>query len=253
MLRDEMVRQGGILFRWRSVLPLALVPVALAAIWESGDFDRWFGEAVEEAWVLFCFAMAMAGQTMRVHVVGHVPSGTSGRNTKAQRADALNTTGFYSICRHPLYLANFIVFSGILLAVQIWWFVLLGVFVFWVYYERIMVAEEAFLRGRFGDAFEEWAARTPALVPALGHGRRSERAFSWKMVLRREPYGFFAIVIVFFVIEVVSDLVVEGDSLIEWLRTDFVWPILFAVGSVIFVALRTLKKKTSLLSTGAFR
>lgn len=43
-----MVRQGGILFRWRSFLPLILVPVALAAVRETGDFDRWFGELGEE-------------------------------------------------------------------------------------------------------------------------------------------------------------------------------------------------------------
>ncbi|NIA71240.1 lipid A phosphate methyltransferase [Pelagibius litoralis] len=248
VLQDEMVRQGGLLFHWRSFIPLMLAPVALAAIWEFGVFDFWFGEAGEEAWVLFCFFLAVAGQTIRVHIVGHVPPGTSGRNTRLQRADELNTSGFYSICRHPLYLANFIVFAGILLAVQVWWFVLVGVLAFWVYYERIMAAEEAFLHQRFGQAFEDWAKATPAFIPVVSRWRSPERTLSWKTILRREPYGYFAIIAVFFVMEVMSDLVVEGDSLEQWLHTDFIWPTLFAVGAIVFVVLRTLKKTTRLFS-----
>ena len=248
MLRDEMVRQGGLLFRWRSFLPLAIIPVVLAAIVEAGEFDRWLGEGSEEAWVLGCFVLAIAGQTIRPFVVGYAPSGTSGRNTREQRAEALNTTGFYSVCRHPLYLANFIVFAGILLAVQVWWLVLVGVLTYWIYYERIAAAEEAFLQEKFGRAFEDWAAATPAFIPAVHRWRPSDRSFSWKTVLRREPYGYFAIIAVFFLIEIVSDLIVEGDPLAQWLRTDIVWPALFGVGAVVFLTLRFLKKKTNLFS-----
>ena len=32
---------------------------------------------------------------------------TSGRNTHDQVADSLNTSGIYSIVRHPLYVGNF--------------------------------------------------------------------------------------------------------------------------------------------------
>lgn len=248
MLRDEMARQGGYLFRWRSYLPLALLPMALAAIQESGALDLLLGEAGEETWMLSCFGLALAGQTLRAYVVGHVPPGTSGRNTRAQRADALNTTGFYSLCRHPLYLANFIVFVGILLAMQVWWFVVIGVLAFWIYYERIMAVEEGYLHRKFGQAYAEWAARTPAFLPALGQWQRADRDFSWKMALRREPYGYFAIIAAFFFIEAVSDLLIEGDSLSHWLRHDMIWSLLFAFGGIAFLVLRTLKKRTSLLS-----
>lgn len=242
MLRDELVRQGGLLFRWRSILPLVLVPVALVAIWEPGDFDRWFGESAEEVWVLSCFLIAIAGQTIRPFIVGYVPACTSGRNLRVQRAETLNTTGLYSVCRHPLYLANFIVFVGVLLAVHTWWLVLVGVLAYWVYYERIMAVEEAFLYEKFGRAFEDWAAVTPAFIPAWRNWRPPDRPFSWKMVLRREPYGYFTIIAVFCVIEVVSDLVVEGDPPMQWLRAEFFWPGLFAVGGIAFLGLRALKK-----------
>ena len=185
MLNKEMVRQGTRLFRWRSYLPLALLPIGIAAIWESGDFDRWLSEPVAELWVLFCFLIAMAGQAIRTYAVGHVPPGTSGRNTREQRAVRLNMTGLYSVCRHPLYLANFIAFSGILLAVQIWWFVILGVLAFWVYYERIMAVEEAFLFDKFGKPYAEWSGCTPAFIPAFRQWRQPDLQFSWKMVHKK--------------------------------------------------------------------
>ena len=243
-----MVRQGGYLFRWRSYLPLTLLPAGLAAIQQSGALDLWLGPLGEDACMVFCLLLALAGQTIRVFVVGYVPAGTSGRNTHSQRAEVLNTTGFYSVCRHPLYLANFIVFTGILLAVQMWWFVLIGVLAFWVYYERIMATEEDFLRRRFGAPYERWAAVTPAFLPAPGRWCRSDRAFSWRMVLRREPYGYFAIITAFFLIEVVSDLLVKGDPLADWLKQDMIWPLMFVLGGLVFGVLRTLKKKTNLFS-----
>ncbi|HAD24641.1 MAG TPA: lipid A phosphate methyltransferase, partial [Alphaproteobacteria bacterium] len=46
-----MVQQGTRLFRWRSYLPLALLPIGIAAIGESGILDRWLGEFGEELWV----------------------------------------------------------------------------------------------------------------------------------------------------------------------------------------------------------
>ncbi|MGC9453013.1 MAG: methyltransferase family protein, partial [Oceanipulchritudo sp.] len=50
--------------------------------------------------------------------------GTSGRNTKQQVAYSLNTTGFYSVVRNPLYLGNFFMYLGIALFTHHWWLVL---------------------------------------------------------------------------------------------------------------------------------
>ena len=62
MLNKEMVRQGTRLFRWRSYLPLALLPIGIAAIWESGDFDRWLGEPVEEQWARAAWHQVFKGE-----------------------------------------------------------------------------------------------------------------------------------------------------------------------------------------------
>ena len=55
--------------------------------------------------------------------VGFTPRGTSGRNTKeGQVAESLNTLGMYSMCRHPLYLGNLLMWLGIVMYMGHLWF-----------------------------------------------------------------------------------------------------------------------------------
>ena len=49
------------------------------------------------------------------------------------------------------------------------WFVVVFILVYWVYYERIMYAEEQFLRRKFGTVYTDWAAHTPAFIPSFKH------------------------------------------------------------------------------------
>ncbi len=119
------------------------------------------------AWPLICFGISLTGLAMRAYIVGCAAPGTSGRNRGAQVAESLNTTGAYSLVRHPLYFANAIMWLGPLLYPRSFWPALVLVLVFWLYYERIMFAEEEFLRGKYGQAFLDWAARTPAFLPKL--------------------------------------------------------------------------------------
>lgn len=75
-----MVRQGAWLFRWRSYLPLVLLPVAISVFQNSGWMTQLFGETVEESYDYLCLVTAFAGLAIRIGTVGFVPAGTSGRN-----------------------------------------------------------------------------------------------------------------------------------------------------------------------------
>jgi protein-S-isoprenylcysteine O-methyltransferase Ste14 len=164
-LNEQLQVQGSFLFRWRGFLPLLLAPLALYAIWESRGLVGWLDEPIEEAWELLSLFIAFLGLAVRGLTVGFAPSGTSGRNTHEQRAQTLNTTGLYAIVRNPLYLGNYLVLIGIVLAIKVWWLVVIACLAFALYYERIICAEEAYLKERFGAAYVAWAAKTPAFFP----------------------------------------------------------------------------------------
>src|SRR5262245_51936733 len=92
------------LFRWRSWWPLALLP----AFWIANRFSQIaIRSDIAEAWWESCsLAMAAAWWLVRAYTVGTGAPGTSGRTTIAPEAESLNTTGPYSVVRHPLYIAN---------------------------------------------------------------------------------------------------------------------------------------------------
>jgi protein-S-isoprenylcysteine O-methyltransferase Ste14 len=247
MLHDELARQGRFLFRWRGHLPLLLLPLALLAAWQSGAFAEFVGEPLEEAWETLCLAISLAGLAIRIATVGCAPAGTSGRNAQAQRAATLNVTGMYSVVRNPLYLGNFLMLLGLLLLGKAWWLAPLGGLLFALHYERIVCAEERFLEERFGERYRAWAARTPAFLPDLRLWRPAELPFSLRNALRREYNGFFVVIAGFVAVELAGDLLGEGMSFAEWLSEDAHWAALFLTGSAVFLILRTLKRRTSLL------
>lgn len=245
-LRGEFERQGQWLFRWRSYLPLALVPILLAALLTPSVFLRIGGPLAQVIWEAVCFAVCLSGLAVRIGTVGFVPGGTSGRNTKkGQVADTLNVTGLYSVVRHPLYVGNFLIVFGVALFPGVWWFALTVALAFWLYYERIMYAEEEYLRGKFGPAFEEWAARTPAFWPDLGHWRPPGLPFSLRTVLRRENPGLFGIIFSLTLLKIAMDFVAEGRLVI-----GTVWAGIFGGGLAVYVVLWLLKKQTRLLHVG---
>src|SRR5688500_12554162 len=107
-LHDTMVKHGHTMFRYRSYLPLLIAGPLLVAMKESIYWESVVGDGLEDVWVFLCFLLSLFGLWIRAKTVGHVPGGTSGRNTASQRAHHLNTTGLYSIVRNPLYLGNFV-------------------------------------------------------------------------------------------------------------------------------------------------
>ena len=239
-LREEMQRSGHWFFRRRGYLPLVLILPTLIALWQ---FKLPFhSHKVQEVWEAVCLAVALLGLGIRICTVGHVPRGTSGRNTKRQKAAELNTTGVYSIVRHPLYLGNFLIWLGISMFYCAWWLVVIFVLSFWLYYERIMLAEEEFLREKFGKAFLEWADRTPAFIPRFSQWQSPSLGFSLRMVLKREYPGLMALVAAFFCLELCEDSLVAGRLVLE----PF-WAVLGAFALGTFVLLRVLKKRTKLL------
>ena len=234
-LKEEFEKCGNWLFRWRSYLPFILIGIILPAMGQYNYFGN--SHFWNRIWEVICLSISFMGLAIRIYTIGHAPAATSGRNIRKQKAAVLNTTGMYSIMRHPLYLGNFFIWMGISMFVHLWWVSALFILVFWIYYERIMFAEEEFLHETFGEIFEAWASRTPAFFPRFKNWQHPESPFSLRKVLRKEYSGFFAIIASFTGLEIIGDLVVEGK-----LNLDLMWIILFSIGLITYMTLRTLKK-----------
>jgi protein-S-isoprenylcysteine O-methyltransferase Ste14 len=240
-LREEFVASGQWLFRWRSYLPVVLfvpVVVVMAVRARAGEVP-----VPDRGWDLFCLAVSMLGIAVRAVAIGSAPAGTSGRNTaEGQIASTVNTTGMYSIVRHPLYVGNFLNWMGVALLPRSAWLALVIALAFWLYYERIMFAEEEFLRGKFGAAYETWAARTPAFLPDPRRWQPATLPFSGRNVLKREYSGVFGIVACMTALDIVRDSVALGEPTI-----DPMWLSVFVATLLLYLALRTLKRRTRVL------
>ncbi|MDP3938885.1 MAG: isoprenylcysteine carboxylmethyltransferase family protein [Deltaproteobacteria bacterium] len=243
-LKDRLAQEGAWLFRFRSFLPFLLLPILLVALSQSEMVEQLLGEKAEDVWEGFCLAISLLGVAIRAVTIGYAAYGTSGRNTKRQRADALNTAGIYAVVRHPLYLGNFCIFLGVVLLTQVWWFAVIGILSYWLYYERIILAEEAFLRERFGEAYESWASDTPIFVPRISRWKHPDQPFGLKTVLKRETSTLFATVLSFTLTDIGMDLLGEGH-----LKIDAGWMGLLGAALLLYLAVRFLRKRTSLLDT----
>jgi len=247
VLVNDMERNGHWLFRYRNHLPLLLVPLMAIALRHSEGIERRFGSVAEGVWEALCIAVTLAGFAIRCLVVGYSFPGASGRNSRAQQAVSLNTRGMYSVVRHPLYLGNFLMMVGAISLIEVWWLTLVAVLAFLLYYERIIVAEEAFLANRFGSRYQEWASVTPAFIPAITRWQTPRVPFSVKRVLVRESPTFAQIVVVITLIGFACDWVVWGR--LEY--GDFLLAGAALLSQVLYFVVRPIRKNTRWLSTAA--
>jgi len=199
-LIDSFEKSGNWLFRYRGYIPVVLFIAAVPIIYFTDITD--LDDTSKHMITYIAIALSIFGFIIRAIAIGTTPKGTSGRNTKeGQVAESLNTKGIYSMVRHPLYLGNYFMWIGIVLFTFNFTFVLVVTLLFWLYYERIMFAEERFLERKFGDEYMNWAQRTPAFIPCIKKYVKNEMALSYKNILKREYSGVLATVFGFVFID----------------------------------------------------
>ncbi len=226
-LRDRLEREGSVLFKWRSFTPL--LPLLAVLIWLV---DNARPDSRNLTWGWVCLAIGLLGVLIRVVTVGYAPKGSSGRTTEVPRASVLNTSGPYSVVRHPLYLGNFLMWLAVGCFSQAWPLALIAALLFLLQYERIALVEESVLRERFGPTFEAWAQRTPAFVPNPRLWRRPVTRFSWSTALGRERSGLLGLAASFALLDVVHSASVTGR-----VTLGGPWITLLGVAIVLYLAL----------------
>ena len=237
-LLHDLEKQGNFLFKYRGQFPLVLFVLAIPFLY----WTEAVGHFYQSACTILAVILSVIGFVIRAYTIGTTPKGTSGRNTQTQLAEQLNTTGIYSLVRHPLYLGNYFMWIGIVVFSFNLYFVIVVSLLYIIYYERIMFAEERFLEKQFGQSFLDWSSQKPAFIPSFSNYQKSDVPFSLTSVLRREYSGVLATVIGFAYVFVVrhyfeSQQLVLSKSLL----------ICLVVSAFTALVLRTLKRNTKLL------
>ena len=241
-LVHSIEKNGNILFKYRGQIPVILFLMSIPTVYFTDYEIVNSNHTLDLILFITCILFSFSGQVIRAIAIGTSSKHTSGRNTKEQVADALNTKGIYSTVRHPLYLGNYFMWIGIVMFTYNIWFVLVVSLLFWLFYERIMFAEERFLERKFGQDYVDWSMKVPPFWPSMKNHIKTEIPFSMKTILRREYSGITATIIGFVFVAFLRNWFTIGQP-----RFKIVYAIVFASGLLISLVLRTLKHKTKVL------
>lgn len=181
-----LVRYGNFLFKYRNALfPIVLLTLFFTTRPSVGPND-W---VVDLAGVL----VSLSGQILRIAVIGYKYIIRGGKNARIYAED-LVTTGFFAHCRNPLYAGNILVLLGLFIIHNNFWVYVIGVPFFLTGYAAIVAAEEAFLLGKFGDAYRAYMDDVPRWVPRRSGFSESVAGmtFNWRRVVLKEYGSTFA-------------------------------------------------------------
>jgi protein-S-isoprenylcysteine O-methyltransferase Ste14 len=113
-------------------------------------------------------AVALVGQAIRVWAAGHL-----------EKSREVTMSGPYQFMRHPLYVGSSIMALGVAIGSRSWWVAALVAAYMGVTLTAAIRSEEAFLRQRFGTAYDDYAE---------SRGPQVERRFSWERAWRNREY-----------------------------------------------------------------
>ena len=116
--------------------------------------------------------VALVGQGIRLWAAGHL-----------EKSREVTVSGPYQFMRHPLYVGSSIMALGVAVGSQSWWVAMLVTAYMGLTLTAAIRSEEAFLRQRFGTAYDDYAE---------SRGPRVERRFSWERAWRNKEYRALA-------------------------------------------------------------
>jgi protein-S-isoprenylcysteine O-methyltransferase Ste14 len=177
------VRLGAWVFRQRSWLP---IPLAVAAL--VGGTTHGAPWAVPAG-----VAVAMAGEALRLWSVRQI--GSISRTRSLTRVGPFIRSGPFRVMRNPLYVGNWLLWTGFTLASRAFWLLPVMWAVLAVQDRVIVQWEENRLRERFGQRYEQYLREVPRWLPRPWAPRDTEPVtpHPWRAVVRGERSTLAAI------------------------------------------------------------
>ncbi len=221
MITDRQLNQGNFLFRYRGILP---VPIILGSIL----FYYFNTNLISDIQYIVCLTISLSGLLVRMLTIGFVYNKTSGKNTKKQIAEKLNTSGIYSLLRNPLYLANYLNWLGVVLLLSNELITLIVSSLFGILYYKIILVEENFLLQKFKEEYKSYCSNTPRILPSFKTWKKPINNFNLKKSLVNIKNGLLSISLLFFIINSIENYKVDS----EIINTN--WTFCLMIFSLIF-------------------
>lgn len=184
MFYQLMIRYGQFLFRYRN----ALFPVVLLTLLISFRPLPALGKYESDIWLnLAGILTVILGQITRAAVIGLAYIKRGGKN-KTIFANTLVTNGIFAHCRNPLYLGNLLILAGFFIIHNNPMVYIIGGIFFLLSYRAIVVAEEAYLYGKFGKEYEDYCSAVNRWLPKFSGlpATVASMEFNWSRVLAKD-------------------------------------------------------------------
>ena len=229
MLVNYIESQGNACYRYRNAVPLLYLLLGVF-IWQWSEpfISQPRHPDAEIIYEICCLAVSLSGLTLRFITKGFGQIPIKSKKDLLPSADILYTKGMYSIVRHPLYLADFFIFLGMVLYIQNFKFITCYFLLFTVFFERIIAAEEIYLKAKFGKQFMDWSDKTPAFFPDISLFKSTGSKFSRKIIFRKGPRFFLKIMVIFYSMEWINYFLVGH-------KIEFYWHFFMAIGLLLFI------------------
>lgn len=181
-----MIQIGNFFFKYRNQLFIILYLLLFLPSPPLFSEDQ-FGRNFYWIPIVLGLLVTVSGQIIRGATIGLAYIVRGGKDKKVY-ADGLVTEGIFSHVRNPLYVGNILMLLGVGILANSLNFVAIVMPVFLFIYQCIVLAEEHFLRGKFGEGFIEYTHHVHRWIPnfsGLG-GTFSSMNFKWKRWLIKE-------------------------------------------------------------------
>jgi protein-S-isoprenylcysteine O-methyltransferase Ste14 len=181
-----MIRIGNFFFKYRNFLFIFLY--LLLFIPSPQLFtEKNFGSQYWEWPIILGLLITISGQAIRAATIGLAYIIRGGKDKKVY-AEELVTSGIFNHCRNPLYVGNILMLLGVGVISNSLIYVLVIMPVFIFIYHTIVLAEENYLRNKFGDSFNAYCKRVNRWLPSFNHitGTFRSMKFKWKRWILKE-------------------------------------------------------------------
>ncbi len=238
--KSALIRIGDFFFKWRNqVFPLILLALFLAVPPRATLFGSQPTDTIRD-WL--AGVMAASGLVVRFATIGWAYIKRGGHHKKVY-ADTLVTSGYFGLCRNPLYLGNLLIYAGLFVLHGDPLVMILGMALFAGIYVSIVAAEEYFLAARFGAAYDAYCRDVPRWLPVMSrHGKVTRGMnFSLKRALIKDYPTIFNTVLSLIVLELLERY--HTASHVDLMASLPVYGALLAVMLVFLVLVKLYKSR----------